>query len=197
MPPPAALGHVRFTDVHFAYPSRPAAPILRGVTLEAPPGKQLALVGPSGSGKSTLFLLLEGFYAPSSGSVTLDGLNVRAAPPQWLHAALGLVAQEPVLFSGSIAENILYCSRAQAASQRDEAADTACDTYPPGAAALTPGELRSAEAAAKLAHAHGFVSALPQGYGTPIGERGVQLSGGQRQRLGAFVVRARHRAQVH
>ena len=183
--PPPALGHVLFSDVHFAYPSRPAAPILRGVTLEAPPGKQLALVGPSGSGKSTLFLLLEGFYAPSSGSVTLDGLNVRTAPPQWLHAALGLVAQEPVLFSGSIAENILYCSRAQAASQRGETADRAGETHPPGAAVLTPGELSSAEAAAKLAHAHGFVSALPQRYDTPIGERGVQLSGGQRQRLGA------------
>ena len=198
--PQAALGHVLFTDVHFAYPSRPAAPILRGVSLEAPPGKQLALVGPSGSGKSTLFLLLEGFYAPSGGSVTLDGLNVRSAPRQWLHAALGLVAQEPVLFSGSIAENILYCSRAQAASRqaldgaRDEAGTACGETQPLTAAAaaaaeaLTPDELRSAEAAAKLAHAHGFVSSLPQGYGTPIGERGVQLSGGQRQRLGACLL---------
>jgi len=209
----AAVGHVRFDDVHFEYPTRPGVSVLRGVTLDAPPGKTLALVGPSGGGKSTLFHLLEGFYVPTAGSVSLDGINVRAAPLSWLHAAIGLVAQEPVLFSGSIAENILYCSRAQAAASRaqaraaqlpggddddhdcsdghDEVANSSIVAgRPPGWVQLSENDMHSAEAAAQQAHAHGFVSALPQGYNTQIGERGVQLSGGQRQRLA--IARAIH-----
>jgi ATP-binding cassette subfamily B (MDR/TAP) protein 9 len=86
---PPAVGLVTFEDVHFAYPSRPSARVLRGVSLSAPPGRTLALVGASGAGKSTLFHLLEGFYAPASGRVRLDGVDARAAPPAWLHAAIG------------------------------------------------------------------------------------------------------------
>ena len=87
--PPPAVGHVTFAEVHFAAPSRPGLPVLRGVTLAAPPGRTLALVGASGAGKSTLFHLLEAFYPPSRGRVCLDGVDARAAPPAWLHAAIG------------------------------------------------------------------------------------------------------------
>ncbi len=178
---PPAVGHVRFEDVTFAYPSRAATPVLRGVSLDAPPGKTLALVGASGGGKSTLFHLLEGFYAPTAGTVSLDGVSVHAAPPAWLHAAVALVAQEPVLFAGSVAENILYCKRAAQAAADQAAAPRAGEEEPP----LTEEEARSVEAAARTAHAHDFVAALPRAYRTRIGERGVTLSGGQRQRLGA------------
>ena len=95
-------------QVHFAYPTRRAARVLRGISLVAPPGRTLALVGPSGAGKSTLFHLLEAFYAPDRGRVTLDGVDAWLAPAAWLHGAIALVSQEPVLFRCSIEENILY-----------------------------------------------------------------------------------------
>jgi ABC-type sugar transport system ATPase subunit len=230
--------------VHFAYPTRRAARVLRGISLVAPPGRTLALVGPSGAGKSTLFHLLEAFYAPDRGRVTLDGVDAWLAPASWLHAAIALVSQEPVLFRCSIEENILYtrcvlfafdacrrltlcCSCAALAAADEVAAEAAAAAHAPerpwlrrrralrsatedeeappatspspGRAATAPGveeagachactmlpclALTSWPLAAKTAYAHAFVSALPAGYATQVGERGVQLSGGQKQRI--------------
>ena len=117
----------------------------------------LALVGPSGSGKSTVAALLARFYDPQSGSVTLDGVDLRSLDPKWLREQVGAVSQEPVLFACSIAENIRY--------GRQDASDA------------------DLIAAAKAANAHSFIEGFPEGYQTLVGERGVRLSGGQKQRL--------------
>lgn len=159
-PPAAPLalegGAVRLEGVRFRYPGAPAA-ALDGVTLDVPAGGMVALVGPSGSGKSTLFSLVLRFYDPAGGRVTLDGRDVRTVGLADLRRAVGLVPQDVVLFSGTIADNLRL-----AAPDADEAA------------------LWSAlEAAA----ARAFVEALPEGLHTPVGERGVKLSGGERQRL--------------
>jgi len=171
-PLPAAVGAVAFQDVRFSYPGRASVPVLNGVTFSVQPGHTCALVGPSGAGKSSCFALLEAFYGCDGGHVTLDGVDVRRAPKAWLHGAIALVAQEPVLFACSVAENILYSRRAQMAAGGIIA----------GAAASTE-EMEGVIAACTTAHAHTFVSALPAGYSTLVGERGVALSGGQRQRL--------------
>jgi ATP-binding cassette subfamily B protein len=155
--PARTRGHVRFQDVHFRYPSRPEAAVLRGVSLEARPGQRVALVGPSGAGKSTLLSLLLRFYDPHAGHILLDGQDVRDHDLNELRGGMALVPQDVVLFGGSIAENIGYGR--------------------PGASQ------QEIEHAARLANAHDFISALPDGYATRVGERGVQLSGGQRQRV--------------
>ncbi|ABM62129.1 lipid A ABC exporter family, fused ATPase and inner membrane subunits [Halorhodospira halophila SL1] len=155
--PQPVRGEVRFDAVTFAYPARAEQPALRGVTLRARPGERVALVGPSGAGKSTLLQLLLRFYDPDAGSVRLDGVDLRGVDPAELRRCLGLVAQEPVLFTGTAAENIRY--------GRPEASDT---------------EVR---AAARDANALGFLEQLPQGLETELGPGGVQLSGGQRQRV--------------
>ena len=152
-----ARGEVVFDDVTFAYPGREDLPSLRGFSLKVAPGETVALVGPSGSGKTTVLRLLLRFYDPSSGSIRLDGVDLREADPAEVRARIALVAQDAPLFSGSAAENIRF-GRADAGD--DEVA-----------------------AAARAAEADGFLAALPEGIDTPVGERGKSLSGGQRQRL--------------
>ncbi|MGL6216041.1 ABC transporter transmembrane domain-containing protein [Billgrantia desiderata] len=158
---PAALpsplrGEIRLEGVSFTYSGR-ETPALDSLDLEIRSGERVALVGPSGAGKSTLFALLLRFHDPDRGRVLLDGIDLREFDPKALRAGLGLVAQEPVLFTGTVADNLRY-------GKPDASLD----------------ELR---AAARDANALGFVEALPQGFDTELGPGGVQLSGGQRQRL--------------
>ncbi len=155
--PSPPRGHVAFDRVRFAYPTRPGQAALDGISFEVRPGETVAIVGPSGAGKTSLFQLLLRFYDPQSGRVVLDGVDIARVDPTALRARLGLVAQEPTIFSATAAENIRY-----------------------GRPDATEAEVR---AAAEAAAAHGFISALPEGYATHLGARGVTLSGGQRQRI--------------
>ena len=155
--PAAARGEITFEHVVFAYPGRGDLPALNGFDLVVRPGERVALVGPSGAGKSTVFRLLLRFYDPVSGTVRVDGVDVRDADPAEVRARIALVAQDAPLFSGSALENLKF--------GREDA---------------TPEELL---AAARAAEAEVFLSALPQGFETPLGERAKTLSGGQRQRL--------------
>jgi ATP-binding cassette subfamily B protein len=156
-PVPRPQGAVRLDGVRFAYPSRPETEVLRGVTLDIAPGSRVALVGPSGSGKSTIAALIARYYDPNGGAIALDGADLRGLDPKALRAHIGVVAQEPLLFATSIAENIRY--------GRPDASDD---------------DLR---AAARAANADGFIAQLSQAYDTLVGERGVRLSGGQKQRI--------------
>jgi ATP-binding cassette subfamily B protein len=144
-------------DVNFNYPSRPTQQALNGLTGEVRAGQTVAIVGPSGAGKSTLFSLLIRFYAPQDGEVLLDGVPLDQMDLTDLRQRVGVVPQEPVVFSGSVMDNIRY--------GRPDATDL--DVY----------------AAAEAAFAHEFIAELPQGYDTYLGDRGVRLSGGQRQRI--------------
>lgn len=153
----AVQGHLRFEGVGFAYPSRPDVTVLDAVDLEIQPGEVVALVGPSGGGKSTIAALISRFYDPVAGRIRLDDTELRDLDPSWLRKQIGVVSQEPILFSTSVAENIRY--------GRSDASDA------------------EVEAAARAANAHGFISDFPEGYATEVGERGVQLSGGQKQRV--------------
>ncbi|NPC51617.1 ATP-binding cassette domain-containing protein [Corallococcus sp. AB032C] len=150
-------GHVEFQAVRFAYPTRPDAPVLKDLNLAIQPGEVVAIVGPSGAGKSTIAGLLARMYDPQGGSLLLDGRDLRTVDPEWLRQQIGVVAQEPMLFSGSIFDNIRY-----------------------GRLDATEAEV---EAAARAANAHDFICRFPDGYRTSVGERGVQLSGGQKQRV--------------
>jgi ATP-binding cassette, subfamily B, bacterial len=152
-----ARGAVSFKAVTFRYPSRPDTAALENFSLDIRPGEAVALVGPSGAGKSTTFQLLLRFFAPQSGAITFDGVDVADMAPEDLRAHIALVAQDPVIFSGSIADNIRY---GRPGASDDEVR-------------------RAAEAAAALE----FIERLPNGFATLVGERGVTLSGGQRQRL--------------
>jgi ATP-binding cassette subfamily B protein len=152
-----ARGAVAFRNVTFRYPTRPDHKALDGFSFEIKPGEAVALVGPSGAGKSTVFQLLLRFFAPQSGAVTFDGTDLADLTPEDLRRHIALVSQDPVIFSGTIADNIRY----GAAEASDEAVE------------------RAAEAAA----VSGFIEALPDGYATVVGERGTTLSGGQRQRI--------------
>jgi ATP-binding cassette subfamily B protein len=155
--PKPARGEVAFEDVSFRYPTRPESLALDRFDLRIAPGETVAIVGPSGAGKTTVFNLLLRFYDPEKGSIRLDGVDIRDLRLAELRGALAIVPQEPVLFTASVAENIRY--------GRPDASDA---------------ELRSAAAAAS---ALGFIEALPQGFDTDLGTRGVRLSGGQRQRI--------------
>jgi ATP-binding cassette subfamily B protein len=155
--PEPATGEVSMSAVQFAYPGRPDLPALKGFSLTVRPGETVALVGPSGAGKSTVFRLLLRFYDPQAGVVSVDGVDVRAADPVAVRGRFAWVSQEAPLFSGSANENIRF--------GREGASD---------------GEIRSA---ADEAQALGFIEALPEGFDTPLGERGKSLSGGQRQRM--------------
>ncbi len=154
---PEVRGEIRFEHVEHRYPTRPEVAVLRGVELTLRPGETVALVGRSGSGKSTMAKLVPRFFDPVAGRVLLDGIDVRRLRLRELRAAIATVAQEPVLFSGSIAENIAY-----------------------GRPSATRKEI---ERAARDAHLGEVIAALPDGLDTRVGERGVQLSGGQRQRV--------------
>ncbi len=152
---PPVAGAISFEGVSFAY--EPGREVLHQISLAIRPGEIVALVGPSGAGKSTLFNLIPRFYDPASGTVAIDGVDVRAVTQRSLRAQIGLVPQETMLFGGTIRENIAY-GRLDA----DEAAIVA---------------------AARAANAHDFIMATPHGYDTIVGERGIKLSGGQRQRI--------------
>ena len=155
--PTPPRGEVSMSAVDFAYPGRPDLPALKGFSLTVRPGETVALVGPSGAGKSTVFRLLLRFYDPQTGRVSVDGVDVRQADPVEVRNRFAWVSQETPLFSGSALENIRF-----------------------GRETAT---LEEARAVAEKAQALGFIDALPEGFDTPLGERGKSLSGGQRQRL--------------
>ncbi|KAK7363395.1 hypothetical protein VNO77_05537 [Canavalia gladiata] len=151
-------GEIEFKHVSFKYPTRPDVQIFRDLCLTIHSGKTVALVGESGSGKSTVISLLQRFYDPNSGHITLDGTEIQRMKIKWLRQQMGLVSQEPVLFNDTIRANIAYAKGGDA----------------------TEAEII---AAAELANAHNFISGLQKGYDTIVGERGIQLSGGQKQRV--------------
>ncbi|KAI7995579.1 ABC transporter B family member 13 [Camellia lanceoleosa] len=153
---PKVLGHIEFCDVGFAYLSRPNM-VFKDLSFSVGAGKRFAVVGPSGSGKSTIISMIQRFYDPISGTISLDGHDLRSLQLKWLREQMGLVSQEPALFATSIAGNILYC-------KEDADMDKIIE-------------------AAKAANAHSFVQHLPNGYDTQVGEGGTHLSGGQKQRI--------------
>ena len=159
-------GVVEFNNVSFAYPTRPSIKVLSEFSLKIPAGKTTALVGASGSGKSTVVGLLERWYNPGMGSVKLDDHPIDTLNLKWLRQQVRLVQQEPVLFNGTIAENI---------------ANGLVDT--PWENEAQPKKMARIQEAAKVAFAHDFITLLPNGYDTIIGERGGLLSGGQKQRV--------------
>ncbi|MEZ4361253.1 MAG: ABC transporter transmembrane domain-containing protein [Kofleriaceae bacterium] len=157
VPLPAGGGAIAFERVSFVYPARPTQPVLTDVDLQVAPGEVVALVGPSGAGKSTILSLLFRFYDVSAGRVLFEGVDVRALSLSELRRSLAMVAQEPVLFSGTLRDNLAY-----------------------GCPDATQEQI---EAAARDANAHDFIAGFPDGYDTVIGERGTKLSGGQKQRV--------------
>ena len=155
--PRPVKGRIALEDVSFHYPTRADTSALEGVSLTIQPGETVALVGPSGSGKTTIIQLVQRFWDPATGRVTLDGIDLRDMRRDDFRQAMALVPQDPVIFAASAADNIRL--------GRPDATDA------------------EVQAAARAAHADDFILALPQGYATPLGERGVMLSGGQRQRI--------------
>ncbi|EFA83580.1 hypothetical protein PPL_02646 [Heterostelium album PN500] len=153
----SAEGDIEFRNVSFAYPSRPEVRIFNGFSLSIKKGQTVALVGDSGGGKSSVISLLERFYDPLDGEILMDAINIKDINVRCLRQNIGLVSQEPTLFGVSIADNIRYGCENASMEQIIEAAQTA--------------------------NAHDFISALPDGYNTQVGEKGVQMSGGQKQRI--------------
>jgi ATP-binding cassette subfamily B protein len=150
-------GKIEFKDVFFSYPSRPDIQVLKGINLSISAGKVIALVGPSGGGKSTLTHLLPRFYDLEDGSILIDGIDIKEFNLQWLRSHIGLVSQEPILISSTIAENICYgCPDA---------------------------DLSEVIRAAKAAFCYEFIEKFPERFKTQVGEKGIQLSGGQKQRI--------------
>jgi ATP-binding cassette, subfamily B, bacterial len=155
--PTPSRGDVSFGNVRFAYPTRPDTDVVDGISFAIKAGEKVAIVGPSGAGKSTLFHLLLRFYDPISGTISLDGVEIRSADPREVRDRIAVVPQEPVIFATNARENIRF--------GRPDAGDA------------------EVEQAAALAHATEFIDRLPRGFETELGERGVTLSGGQRQRI--------------
>jgi ATP-binding cassette subfamily B protein len=155
--PEQPRAEVVFNNVRFAYPARPDTDVLDGVSFSVKAGEKVAIVGPSGAGKSTIFHLILRFYDPRSGAVAFDGVRLPEADPTELRRHIALVPQDTAIFGMSVRDNIRF--------GRPEATDA------------------EIEQAAEDAAAASFIRALPQGYDTPVGERGVTLSGGQRQRI--------------
>jgi ATP-binding cassette subfamily B protein len=155
--PSPPRGEVAFDAVKFSYPTRRTVSALNGVSFHVRQGEKVAIVGPSGAGKSTIFHLLLRFYDPISGTIALDGVPLNGLDPDNLRRSIALVPQDSVMFAASVRENIRF--------GRPEASDV------------------EVARAADLAHAGGFIAALPEAFDTPAGERGITLSGGQRQRI--------------
>src|SRR3954454_14750877 len=155
-PPPAGAGHVELRGVSFAYEDA-AEPVLDGIDLDVPAGRTVAVVGPTGSGQTTLVMLLPRLYDPVEGSVAIDGADLRSVDVTSLRSEVGLVSDEPFLFSDTVRANIAY---ARPDATQEEVED-----------------------AARRADIHDFITDLPDGYDTLVGERGLTVSGGQRQRL--------------
>ncbi|KAL2494601.1 ABC transporter B family member 9 [Forsythia ovata] len=151
-------GEIEFQHVSFKYPTRPDIQIFKDLCISMPSGKTMALVGESGSGKSTVISLIQRFYNPDSGQIFLDRVEIQKFKLSWLRQQMGLVSQEPILFNETIRANIAYGKKGD----------------------VTEEEIISAT---KSANAHNFISGLPQGYDTNVGERGIQMSGGQKQRI--------------
>ena len=155
--PAPPVGRIAFEQVRFFYPSRPDSPVLDDFTLVVEPGETVALVGPSGAGKTTVFQLLLRFYDPIDGRIRFDGVDLRAVDPAAVRAAIGLVPQDPILFSDTAVENIRY--------GRPDA------------------DMAAVRAASEIANVNDFIDQLPAGFDSHLGEKGVRLSGGQRQRV--------------
>ncbi|KAJ9405152.1 hypothetical protein DTO045G8_7165 [Paecilomyces variotii] len=159
-------GHIELRNIRHIYPSRPEVTVMDGVSLVIPAGKTTALVGPSGSGKSTIVGLVERFYIPAGGAVYLDGHDIQTLNLRWLRQQVSLVSQEPTLFATTIYQNIRYGLIGSRFEHEPEE------------------KLRARiEDAARMANAHEFITNLPEGYDTHVGERGFLLSGGQKQRI--------------
>ncbi|RCN46804.1 antigen peptide transporter 2 [Ancylostoma caninum] len=154
---PIVQGTICFEDVYFTYPSRPNNPVLKGLNLTIKAGTTVALVGPSGGGKSSIVSLIQHMYEPDSGSITIDGIPIQNVDHEYYHERVALVAQEPILYNGTVRENILY----------------GCDW-------ATEEDMLEA---ARKANVHNFVMELEKDYDTQCGDRGVQMSGGQKQRI--------------
>ncbi|KAK9694746.1 hypothetical protein K7432_013303 [Basidiobolus ranarum] len=160
------VGLIEVCNIHFAYPSRPELPIMKGINLTVKPGQTVALVGSSGSGKSTIFQLLERFYDPLEGAIYLDGRPIKSLNIHWLRRQIGLVSQEPTLFKCTIAENVAHGLIGTSFEHADQKK-----------------KMELIEQACKMSNAHSFIMALPNKYDTHVGERGFLLSGGQKQRI--------------
>ncbi|CAA2933465.1 abc transporter b family member 20 [Olea europaea subsp. europaea] len=155
--PPNVYGSIEFKNVDFSYPTRPEILVLSNFSLKVNGGQTIAVVGVSGSGKSTIISLIERFYDPVAGQVLLDGRDLKSYDLRWLRSHLGLVQQEPIIFSTTIRENIIYARHNASEAEMKEAA--------------------------RIANAHHFISSLPHGYDTHVGMRGVDLTPGQKQRI--------------
>lgn len=163
--PAESQGDIQLRGIGFAYPSRPSAQVLDDFDLSIPAGKTTALVGASGCGKSTVVGLLERWYVPQSGEILLDGKDLASYNTQWLRSNIRLVGQEPVLFRGTVFDNV---AKGLVGPQRDLPAED---------------QMRLVQEACKSSNAHDFIKVLPQGYSTQVGERASMLSGGQKQRI--------------
>ena len=164
--PEKVVGEIELKDIKFSYPTRPDVEVLKGISLIFKAGETTALVGASGCGKSTVISLIERFYDPSSGAIELDQTDIKDLNVKWLRSQIGLVSQEPVLFSMSIGDNVkmgLIGTPLEKASDEEKMA--------------------AVKEACIKANADGFVTSLPRVYDTPVGERGFLLSGGQKQRI--------------
>jgi ATP-binding cassette subfamily B (MDR/TAP) protein 1 len=155
--PPNVYGSIEFRSVDFCYPTRPEMMVLSNFSLKVNGGQTIAVVGVSGSGKSTIISLIERFYDPTAGQVLLDGRDLKLFNVRWLRSHMGLVPHDPVIFSTTIRENIIYARHNATESEMKEAA--------------------------RIANAHHFISSLPHGYDTHVGMRGVDLTPGQKQRI--------------
>ena len=165
MQPTSFTGDIQIRDLRFAYPTRPTAQVLQGLDLSIPAGKTTALVGPSGCGKSTLIGLLERWYQPASGQILVDGHSIAEYNTKWLRSNFRLVQQEPILFQGTIFQNVAKGLVGEQQNLSEEA------------------QMELVQGACMASNAHDFITRLPEGYYTRVGERASMLSGGQRQRV--------------
>ena len=163
--PTSCTGEIVIRDLRFAYPARPTAQVLQDLSLSIPAGKTTALVGPSGCGKSTLVSLLERWYQPTSGQILLDGQEIAVYNTKWLRSNIRLVQQEPILFQGTVFQNV---AKGLVDEQRNCSEEK---------------QMELVQEACRASNAHDFIEKLPEGYNTQVGERASMLSGGQRQRV--------------